>query len=95
MDRQKGESAGRVGFVKPEHPADPAQYDKLVSCPYDKGWMRFGNIGDHVTVMSQAFAEHILAPLVLSPLPGGGGPMTRPVTPVGPIKLPATQRNAR
>jgi hypothetical protein len=91
MDRQKGESAGRVGFLKPDNAADPAQYDKLVSCPYDKAWMRFGNIGDHMTVMSQAFAEHILAPLVLSHMPGSKGPLTRPVMPTGPIKLPATQ----
>lgn len=95
IDGQKGESAGRVGFVKPEHPAVPAEYQKLVDCPYEKAWMRFGNIGDHVSVMSQAFAEKVLSPLVLSYLPGGGGPMTRPVTPTGPLKLPATQPGER
>jgi hypothetical protein len=91
IDGHKGESAGRVGFVKPEKCADPTQYEKLVACPYDKAWMRFGNIGDHASVMSQAFAEHILSPLVLSHLPGGGSPMTRPIVPIGRIKLPATQ----
>jgi hypothetical protein len=95
IDGHKGESAGRVGFTKPEHPAVPDQYEKLVDCPYEKTWIRFGNIGDHVSVMSQAFAEHVLTPLVLSHLPGGGGPMTRPIAPVGPIKLPATQPDDR
>jgi pimeloyl-ACP methyl ester carboxylesterase len=81
IDGKKGESAGRVGFVKPEAPADPAQYDKLVNCPYDKAWIRFGNIGDHVTIMTEAFTEHVLAPMVKSLLPGGGGPLTRPTVP--------------
>lgn len=81
IDRKKGDSAGRVGFVRPKDAADPDQYDKLVSCPYDKAWMKYGNIGDHVSVMSRAFSRHILSPLVLSHLPGGGKPMTRPVLP--------------
>jgi hypothetical protein len=78
IDGKKGESAGRTGFVPPAVPADPKQYDKLVSCPYERSWLQFGNVGDHVTVMSRAFTEHVLAPLVLSHLPGGGGPLTRP-----------------
>lgn len=88
IDRKSGDSAGRVGFVKPADAADPKQYDKLVSCPYENAWTRFGNIGDHVSVMSQRFSENVLTPLVLSHLPGGGGPMTRPFVP-GPASKPA------
>lgn len=90
IDRKKADSAGRVGFVRPPDAADPAQYDKLVHCPYDRAWVRFGNVGDHITVMSHAFAAHVLSPLVLSHLPGGGGPLTRPVFPVNPFG-PATR----
>lgn len=78
IDRKRGESAGRVGFVQPKDAAYPKQYEKLVSCPYDKGWLKYGNIGDHMSVMSRAFSRHVLTPLVLSHLPGGGSPMTRP-----------------
>ncbi|QOV87805.1 alpha/beta fold hydrolase [Humisphaera borealis] len=81
IDRKNGDSAGRVGFIQPANAADPKQYEKLVSCPYEKGWLKFGNIGDHVSVMSRTFSRHILSPLVLSHLPGGGLPLTRPVTP--------------
>lgn len=81
IDRKNGDSAGRVGFVQPKDAADPKQYEKLVSCPYDKGWLKYGNIGDHVSVMSRAFSRHVLSPLILSHLPGGGKPMTRPFTP--------------
>lgn len=81
IDRKQGDSAGRVGFVKPTDAADPGQYDKLVSCPYDKAWLPYGNLGDHVTVMSRSFSRHILTPLVLSHLPGNGGPLPGPVLP--------------
>jgi len=81
MDRKKGDSAGRVGFTQPKDAKEPRQYDKLVSCPYHKAWLKYGNIGDHITVMSEAFSKHILTPLILSHLPGGGGPMTRPIVP--------------
>ena len=88
IDRKQGDSAGRVGFVRPDAAADPEQYDKLVSCPYDKAWLAYGNLGDHVTVMSRSFSRHILTPLVLSHLPGRGGPLAKPVL---PATRPATK----
>lgn len=76
MDRKQGDSAGRIGFVMPES-ADTKQYEKLVSCPYEKAWMQFENIGDHVSVMSRSFSKHILSPLILSHL-NVREPTTRP-----------------
>lgn len=89
IDRKNGDSAGRVGFVQPKDAVEPKQYEKLISCPYDKAWLRYGNIGDHMSVMSRAFSRHILTPLVLSHLPGGGGPMTQPFM---PTTQPTTKR---
>jgi hypothetical protein len=63
MDRVMSESAGRVGFTRPEG-ADPYQYDKIVSIPYDESWMRFGNAGEHIGTMNRPFARNILAPLL-------------------------------
>ena len=77
IDGKKGESAGRNGFTPPAMPADAEQYQKLVNCPYDRSWLRFGNIGDHVSVMSRAFAEQVLAPMVMPLLSNAGGPATR------------------
>ncbi|MDB5296169.1 MAG: hypothetical protein JWO31_2152 [Phycisphaerales bacterium] len=81
IDRKAGESAGRVGFAKPADAVDPAQYDKLVPCPYQKAWLAFGNLGDHVSVMSRTFSRQVLTPLILSHLPGGGGPLPGPFLP--------------
>ena len=93
IDRNQTDSAGRVGFVKPDDAADPPQYDKLVSCPYEKAWLAYGNLGDHVTVMNRSFSRHILTPLVLSHLPGNGGPLARPILPATrPTTVPANAR---
>lgn len=63
IDGVKTESAGLNGFVKPDG-AEAKQYAKLVSIPYDAAWMRYGNIGDHIGVLSRRFAREITAPLL-------------------------------
>jgi len=64
IDGVKTDAAGRVGFTKPQDAADAAQYAKLVQFSYDPGWMRLGNIGDHVGPMMRPFAREILSPLL-------------------------------
>ncbi|HEX8911143.1 MAG TPA: hypothetical protein VF796_02205, partial [Humisphaera sp.] len=93
IDRKQGESAGRVGFNVPANAADPKQYVKLIACPYERAWVRYENIGDHVGVMSRPFSRYVLSPLILSLLPGSPGPMTRPTT--GPVTKPAATRPAK
>jgi hypothetical protein len=66
MDGKRGDSAGRVGFVKPEG-ADATQYNKLVQEPYQSDWIKYGNIGDHIGVMSRRFVATVIAPLVVRP----------------------------
>jgi alpha-beta hydrolase superfamily lysophospholipase len=66
IDRVRTEAAGRVGFAIPDDAADPAQYAKLNSYPYDPAWMRLGNIGDHIGPMMRPFARRILGPLLLT-----------------------------
>ncbi len=65
IDRIKSDAAGRVGFEMPQG-ADREQYAKLVQIPYDRGWMAFGNIGDHIGPMMPRFAARVLAPLLLT-----------------------------
>src|SRR5690242_64348 len=50
IDGKKCESAGECGFVLPAT-ADMQQYEKLIQKPYDKSWMQYGNIGDHLVSM--------------------------------------------
>lgn len=64
IDGVRTESAGEVGFIMPPD-ADFQQYQKLVQKPYEKIWMEYGNIGDHIGPMHRAFSMHILAPLVI------------------------------
>lgn len=64
IDGVRTESAGEVGFIMPSD-ADFQQYQKLVQKPYEKSWMEYGNIGDHIGPMHRAFSMHILAPLVI------------------------------
>lgn len=64
IDGVRTESAGEVGFIMPPD-ADFQQYQKLVQKPYEKSWMEYGNIGDHIGPMHRAFSMHILAPLVI------------------------------
>jgi hypothetical protein len=66
MDGKRTDSAGRVGFVMPEG-ADAAQYEKLVQEPYQSAWIKYGNIGDHIGVMSKPFVATVIAPLVVRP----------------------------
>jgi alpha-beta hydrolase superfamily lysophospholipase len=63
IDRVKSDSAGRVGFTRPQG-ADPIQYDKLVSFTYDLAWLAVGNAGDHIGTMNRPFARRMLAPLL-------------------------------
>lgn len=79
IDGVKSDSAGLVGFHEPAH-ADAKAYEKLIQKPYDKGWIAFNNIGNHVGCMSEPFAENVLAPLLLGRERAGEvtGPDTRP-----------------
>lgn len=64
IDGKKTEAAGEFGFVLPKG-ADPKQYEKLIQKPYDKTWMQYNNLGDHMGCMLRPFAEKVIAPLLL------------------------------
>jgi alpha-beta hydrolase superfamily lysophospholipase len=81
IDRIMTYAAGRVGFETPER-ADLEQYAKLVQIPYDRRFMAFGNIGDHIGPMMPRFAARIIAPLLLT------GELPQPTT--QPANQPAT-----
>ena len=66
IDGKYCESAGEFGFVFPKG-ADAKQYEKLVQKPFDRAWMRYGNIGDHMGPMHRSFSAHILATLLFDP----------------------------
>lgn len=68
VDGVNTEAAGLVGFSQPKG-ADEKQYQKLVQVPYDKGWLAYHDMGDHIGCMSRPFAQHVLAPVVLADLP--------------------------
>jgi alpha-beta hydrolase superfamily lysophospholipase len=80
IDRVKTESAGRVGFTRPQG-ADPIQYDKLMTFAYDLAWLSLGNAGDHIGTMNRPFARRVLAPLLLT------GELPR----IAPASQPATR----
>lgn len=83
IDGVRTEASGKVGFVMPKS-ADPLQYTKLVQYPFDKAWMKYGNLGDHIGTLSPGFAEHVLAPLAISALRvSTTQPATRPGTESG------------
>lgn len=64
IDGKKTEAAGYFGFVFPPG-GDLIQYGKLIQKPFDKAWMKFGNIGDHMGCMVHGFAGNVVAPLVI------------------------------
>jgi hypothetical protein len=41
------------------------QYDKLIQKTYDKEWMRYRNVGDHMGCMLRPFAKNVVAPLMI------------------------------
>ncbi len=63
IDGVKTEAAGEYGFVLPVK-ADRSQYEKLVQKPYDKSYMQYNNLGDHLGCMLRPFASHVVAPLI-------------------------------
>ncbi len=67
IDGVRTEASGKVGFVMPKD-GDPLQYAKLIQYPFDKAWMKYGNLGDHVGTLRPEFAARVLAPLVLAGL---------------------------
>src|SRR5688500_4134710 len=88
IDRIMTNAAGRVGFVRPAG-ADEQQYAKLVQIPYDRGFMVFGNIGDHIGAMMPRFAAKVIAPLLLT------GELPRPTTHPATAPAPATAPTSR
>jgi hypothetical protein len=64
IDGKKVEAAGRRGFRRPAG-ANEAEYEKLVPVPYQRRWVRDGNIGDHIGSISKRFAKNVLARLLL------------------------------
>jgi hypothetical protein len=67
IDGKKTEAAGRGGFCLPAG-AELADYDKLIQVPYDKSWMKYHNLGDHMGCMLREFTRHVLTPLFLPPV---------------------------
>ena len=68
IDWVRCDAAGKFGFDKPST-ADPAQYAKLVTRPYESAWSRYGHVGGHVGCMGVAFVEAIVAPAMLGTTP--------------------------
>ena len=75
IDGKQCQAAGLCGFACPKT-ADEEQYAKLVPMPYDPAWIKLGNIGDHIGVTSRAFAETVIAPILMGKEPPA--PTTRP-----------------
>jgi hypothetical protein len=68
VDRVNTDAGGRVGFAMPLF-GDPIQYMKLMNVPYTPAWLRYGNSGDHIGVMTRAFAKLVLAPSAIAERP--------------------------
>jgi pimeloyl-ACP methyl ester carboxylesterase len=81
VDRVNTNAAGLVGFVRPKS-ADPAEYQKLVSVPYDTSWMRFGNMGEHIGPLMRPFARNVIAPLLIDGVLPTFPPLVPTTTPV-------------
>ncbi|HET6247438.1 MAG TPA: hypothetical protein VFE47_07075 [Tepidisphaeraceae bacterium] len=64
IDGKKTEAAGQSGFCFPPG-ADLAQYAKLIQKPYDKSYMQYNNLGDHIGCMLRGFSQYVIAPLVV------------------------------
>ena len=69
IDGIKSEAAGLAGFVMPKG-ADRELYAKLVSEPYQKQWLNFGHVGNHIGCMNRMFVANVMAPLLLKDLSG-------------------------
>lgn len=65
VDRVYTPAAGLSGFEMKD--------DKLVTMPYQEGWMNLDNLGDHIGPMQRAFAAKVLAPLLVPAARGEGG----------------------
>lgn len=79
MDGVKTDSAGLVGFVRPDG-SDAKEYLKLIAMPYDTRWMRIGNIGDHIGTLSRNFAREVLAAMLLGKASAAVEPAAPPAT---------------
>jgi pimeloyl-ACP methyl ester carboxylesterase len=80
IDGKKIEAAGEGGFVFPAG-AEWTQYEKLIQKPYDKSWMQYRNIGDHMGCMHRAFAREIIAPLLIDLAPSAARAARHPAEP--------------
>jgi hypothetical protein len=63
MDGVECDAAGFGGFQMPKT-ADPEQYKKLVSEPYEAVWVRYDNSGNHIGPLSRRFSAAVIAPLL-------------------------------
>lgn len=64
IDGVQTEAAGKVGFVRPAN-GDEGEYRKVVEVPYEPGWARYGNYGDHIGGMMKGFVSEVVAPMVM------------------------------
>lgn len=68
IDGKKTEAAGHVGFLLPPS-VDARGYDKLTQILYDRTWVQYDNIGDHMGCMLRPFVRKVVAPLIVSRQP--------------------------
>lgn len=61
-DSVKTKAAGHVGFDVPA----TVPRDRIVQHPYDPAWASLGNDGGHMGTLAAPFAQHVVAPLLVS-----------------------------
>jgi hypothetical protein len=63
IDRRRAPSAGMIGFRRPEHPALPAEYDRLRQIRWRPAMARTGYLGGHVGPDLPTFVARYVIPL--------------------------------
>jgi hypothetical protein len=64
MDGQLTESAGMVGFVRPDGMPRALAYEKLYQVPWQPEMIRKGHAGGHLSTSAKNFVSSYVAPLV-------------------------------
>ena len=67
IDGVKSDAAGLMGFVMPKG-ADKDLYAKIITEPYERQWINFGHMGNHIGCLSRSFVANVIAPMVLKDL---------------------------